>query len=212
MLKTPNPNFKLKCDVTVLGFPFPGLFHFFPRRYRNQQSKIPEVLKNFVGNLCNGTEGEDIVSCIERESFDLRDVVKYQGKGKHFHTRGDKKSVEDQNWRPDFSNVISGLCQQFQTTDHFGEKMMTDAINIGLDPKNWYLTFIHDPRFFIFSRNPGLPLNSKFQENDQILMYKFKMVEHQNLDVPSKRCNNSPFYSFTKCVKQAVSEEVKTTL
>ena len=87
-----------------------------------------------------------------------------------------------------------------------------DAINIGLDPKNWYLTFIHDPRFFIFSRNPGLPLNSKFQENDQILMYTLKMVEHHNLNVPSKHCNNSPFYSFTKCVKQAVSEEVKQSM
>ena len=89
---------------------------------------------------------------------------------------------------------------------------MTDAINVGLDPKNWYLTFIHDPRFFIFSRNPGLPLNSKFQGKGQLLMYKLKMVEHRNLDVPSKRCDNSHFYSFTKCVKQAVSEEVNTIL
>ena len=171
---------------------------------------MPEVLNNVIGHLCNGTESEDIVSCIERESFNLRDFVKYEGKGKHFHLSRERKIVVEQNWRPDFSYVRSGLCQQFQTTDHFGEDVKKDAINVGLDPNNWYLTFIHDPRFFIFSRNPGLPLNSQFQKPHQLVMHKLKMVQHQNLDVPSKRCNNSPSYIFTNCVKQAVSDEVKT--
>ena len=175
------------------------------------QNKIPEVLNNVIGHLCNGTESEDIVSCIEKESFDLRDFVKYEGKGKHFHlSRVRKMVVQEPNWRSDFSYVRSGLCQQFQTTDHFGEDIKKDAINVGLDPNNWYLTFIHDPRFFIFSRNPGLPLNSKFQKADQLVMQKLKMVQHHNFDVPSKHCNISPFYSFTNCVKQAVSNEVKT--
>ena len=169
-----------------------------------------KLVNNVIRHLCNSTEGEDIVSCIEKESFDLRDVVKYQGKGKHFHLSRQRKIVVEQNWRPDFSYVRSGLCQQFQTMDHFGEDVKKDAINVGLDPNNWYLTFIHDPRFFIFSRNPGLPLNSHFQKPDQLVVHKLKMVQHHNLDVPSKRCNNSPFYSFTNCVKQAVSNEVKT--
>ena len=174
-------------------------------RFKN---KTLEVVNNVVGHLCNGTEREDIVSCIKKESFDLKDFVKYEGKGKHFHITGQRNSVVEQNWRPDFSYVRSGLCQQFKTMDNFGEDIKKDAINVGLDPNNWYLTFIHDPRFFIFSRNPGLPLNSQFQKPDQLVMHKLKMVQHLNLNIPSKRCNNSPFYSFTKCVKQAVSNEV----
>ena len=165
-----------------------------------------------IEHLCNGTGSEDIVSCIERESFELRDVVKYEGKGKHFHVTREKKIVVDHNWKPDFSYVRSGICQQFQTADHFGADIKTGAINIGLDPNHWYLTFIHDPHFFIFSRNPGLPLNSKFQKPDQLLQHNLKMVQHRNLDVPSKRCNNSPNYSFTQCVKQAVSKKVKSSL
>ena len=168
-----------------------------------------KLVNNVIGHLCNSTEdSEDIVSCIERESFDLRDVVKYQGKGKYFHVIGKEKVVVEENWTQDFSFVRTGLCRVYQSMDHFGEDLDKDAINIGLNPNTWYLTFIYDPKFFIFSRNPGMHVNSKFQAMGQLLFHKLKMVEHQNLDVPYKPCETSPSYSFTKCVKQAVSKEV----
>ena len=167
-----------------------------------------KLVNNVIRHLCNSTEGEDIVSCIERESFDLRDVIKYQGKGKHFHVTRMNDIVVEQSWTPDFSFVRTGLCRVYQNMDHFGEDMTKDVINIGLNPNIWYLTFIYDPKFFIFSRNPGMHVNSKFQAMGQLLFHKLKMVEHQNIDVPYKPCETSPSYSFTNCVNEAVSKEV----
>ena len=79
-----------------------------------------EVVNNVIGHLCNSTGSEDIVSCIERESFDLRDIVKYQGKGKLFHVIREKNIVVEENWTPDFSFVRNGLCRVYQNMDHFG--------------------------------------------------------------------------------------------
>ena len=75
------------------------------------------------------------------------------------------------------------------------------------------LIFVHDPRYFIKSKNPDIPVNEDVLEpGGSYSIMSIKVVEHRNLDVPNKRCNPEEKYSLTDCVREEFSKDVGCTL
>ena len=81
-------------------------------------------------------------------------------------------------------------------------------LKIGLNARFKHRVYIHDPRFFINSDNPAIPIGTKFVWE----LRKLKVVEHRNLDVPDKRCSPGQNYSLTRCVRDFFSKEGGCTL
>ena len=71
-----------------------------------------------------------------------------------------------------------------------------------------YYTFVHDPNFYLYSKNPGLPLNYKKLNTKNKNKIRFTTVQHENLDIPTKRCQTEAFYSFSQCIKETFSRKV----
>ena len=87
------------------------------------------------------------------------------------------------------------------------------GLKIGLNETMKHLIFVHNPRYFIQSKNPDLPVNEGVLDPGGIYaIMHIKVVEHRNLDVPDKRCNPGEKYSLTDCVREAFSKEVGCTL
>ena len=72
------------------------------------------------------------------------------------------------------------------------------------------MIFIHDPDYFLFSDNPlALPNNMQMlAPRPGRLYYSIVLREHSKLNTPSSPCMEEHDYSFTTCVKEALSRTV----
>ena len=155
----------------------------------------------FVFELCKGLEGEDIVRCVEKKTFGLSEGI-------HMAKKGFVENFTDPRfWSPEFSLSNSGICYQLETNITLGVKKKTDVLWIVFKTNKSIVSF-HDPNFFIIpNSSPGFPLNV-LVIGKRMIWYSFKLVQHNNLNLASKRCNPDPLYSFTRCIKTSLSKEV----
>ena len=59
---------------------------------------------------------------------------------------------------------------------------------------------------------PTMPVNDDVLDPGTRSVNMIMLVEHRNLDVPSKRCNSEKKYSLTDCIREALSKDVGCTL
>ena len=200
----PLPTITICPEDLVSGSTFKNL----SKEERDRARREGKTLLEFV---CEDLEGKDLVECAEREVISLTDFVIFE------ETCGDsprnKPDTIEMNppvqihWSMTLSQT-KGPCFIYQNNQHMETKGM---LKIGLNASFKHRVYLHDPRFFINSANPDIPVNSNFVNPGEWELIKLKVVEHRNLDVPDKRCSPGENYSFTECVKDVFSEEVGCT-
>ena len=175
---------------TYMGWADPGFtFEKFPT-------------SEIVGEMCPNLEGDDLVDCVEKNTFNLTTIVKNAGKG----LLGKNQLNDTKYWRPEFSYSSQGMCQTLETNLTLGTAMTTESLKIELNANFANYITVHDPKLYLASWNPSVPFQS--MRVDGSTVYRFNVVRHRNLDVRSKRCNPDPSYSFTSCIKKRFSSEV----
>ena len=155
-----------------------------------------------IGDLCEGLVANDIVDCIENNTFNLSTAV-------HRASKGFSKKIDltgPKFWNPEFSYSSAGLCHQMNANISLGQSQATGVLWIELNSTFRHTAFIHDPKFYFFSSNPQLPFNSMLIGATQI--HSFRLVQHKKQNLASKPCQPDPQYSFTACVKNSFSKEV----
>ena len=156
---------------------------------------------------CKDIDGEELIRCSEEAMFNLQHVVEFEG-----YTHGFKppktKGVVESHWKTTL-NSDKTLCLTYQDFQHFPTSVV---LSIGLTKDLKHEVFFHDPNFFLKSENPDLPLNRDVLHPGKHQLTRLVVVEHQNLDVPDKRCSSKENYTFTNCVKEAFSLEVGCVL
>ena len=168
--------------------------------------------KSIFEYICGGLEGEGLVECVENNVFDLGSIVQFEGYGPSI--RIDRNTVKnfpinEEHWKMKFDSAESP-CRTFQNNQHIGT--IEKGLRIGLNQNMKHAVFVHDPRYFIRSKNPDIPVNECVLEPGTYDIMSMIVVEHRNLDVPSKRCNSEEKYSLTDCVREAFSKDVGCNL
>ena len=201
-----RPDFLPTPTITVCSFSVDtGLGY---RNVSGEQKKSGTVLEY----LCGGLEGEGLVECLDKNAFDLATIVQFEG----YIDRGIKVGrrtfkdfpLVDEHWRMNH-DYTWGPCLTLQYDEHMGTQK---KINIGLNPDLKHRILFHDPRYFIRSINPTIPVNDDVLDPGTRSVNMIMLVEHRNLDVPSKRCNSEKKYSLTDCIREALSKDVGCTL
>ena len=182
--------------ITICPFN-PGTGHVFENDFSKEEKH--EMRENVVGYLCGHLDGNAsaIVDCVEELAYNLSSVVLRE-------TRGMERDAWDQfgtelkpeNWRVE-SFDAKGLCFVYLSPYHFGNNDALEAITLHLRHDLKYNIYIHDPNFFVLSKNPGLNMNMLHVEQNLTKVVRLTVIEHHNLDVPSKRCNRDLGYNFT---------------
>ena len=182
--------------ITICPFN-PGTGHVFANDFSKEEKH--EMRENVVGYLCGHLNGNAsaIVDCVEELAYNLSSVVLRE-------TRGVEGNAWDQfgtelkpeNWRVE-SFDAKGLCFVYLSPYHFGNNDALEAITLHLRHDLKYNIYIHDPNFFVLSKNPGLNMNMLHVEQNLTKVVRLTVIEHHNLDVPSKRCNRDLGYNFT---------------
>ena len=156
-----------------------------------------------VAEICGGTEGEDIVNCVENATFSLGTAVMFTMLG-----RAGKMIPPDRNkWISDFTDTQTGMCFSLNTSINM-EASQRGVFLIGLNPKNAYKIFVHDPNMFIVNFNSLMPIKVIIKSGGRVALHELIIVQHDNLDVPSKPCNPDTSYKFSVCIKEAFSREI----
>ena len=152
-----------------------------------------------------------MVQCTEDSIFDLHDVVEFEGYDYSYVVDTDTRQrmpLVESHWKMRL-NSDKGACITFQDFQHMPTR---EVLKIGLTKDLKHQAFVHDPKFFHKSDNPDIPINNNVLDPGDYELSRLVLVEHENLDVPDKRCNPIQNYSFTNCVKEVFSNEVGCAL
>ena len=181
--------------------------------FKNVSTIASGLTGNLVWDGCKGLNQDAIVKCIEEHTYDQASTIVKVTQG---FVSGDK--MPDFKWIPDFTLAIAGICYTLETNYTLGSDVAdpdATAFKIELDHKSSSVSFIthfHDPNFFVVNFNPVLPFNMRLHEfgpeKPIFKLLRFVVIKHVNRDVPSKRCNPNPTYSFTSCIKESFSAQV----
>ena len=167
--------------------------------------------KSFLDYICAGKEEEELVQCTEESMFDLHNIVEFEGYDHGYMVESDtrqKMPLVESHWKMSL-NSDKGSCLTFQDFQHFPTG---DVLKIGMTKDLKHQVFFHDPKFFLKSENPDVPINNNILDPGDYELSRLVLVEHEMLDVPDKRCNPIQNYSLTNCVKEAFSQEVGCAL
>ena len=186
--------------------------HTFKNVTEEQKRQAREEGKDVLGYVCKDLEGQDFIECAKRKVLSLSDFVTFEITNTpnlriRPETVGMNPPVEN-HWSMNL-NRDKGPCFTYQNNHHMDTKGM---LQIGLNARFKYQVFIHDPRFFINSANPVMPVGLNFINSGEWKLINLVVVEHRNLDVPDKRCSPGQNYSLDGCIRDFFSKEVGCTL
>ena len=108
-----------------------------------------------------------------------------------------------------FNSTETGLCFTLNRTYHFPPVTSPEVgLTIGFINNTDYLVFLHDPNLFLITYNDMMPITSFRFEKPNFFGWGVIIIQHHNLNLPSKPCNALPSYSFTACVKTFLSHDI----
>ena len=185
--------------------------HGYKTNLSTMDLAMTENSKIILDYTCPGKDQEELVQCSEEATFDVKDIVEFEGYDHGSRVHKDTRQrfpLNESNWKMSF-NSDKGPCITFQDFNHMPTG---ESLKIGLNKSFKHMVFFHDPNFFLKSENPAVPINRNVIEPGSHELMRLFLVEHENLDVPDKRCNSTKNYSFTACVKEVFSNEVGCAL
>ena len=167
--------------------------------------KNEKLYHNPFKELCNNTtRTNEAYECIKKNTYDLADMV-------YNTTDGDNTTVDESHWMMDISSITLGKCFTLNSS------MFHIGTDIGQHLTFWYpdtnvtqKTLIHDPDFFLNGPNPrAIPRIMSIQNQDYGVKQEFlETVQHVKMNLPASPCQESASYSFTRCIRNAISKKV----
>ena len=153
-----------------------------------------------------------IEQCIEDNSLGSSDLIKGVLLG--FEAQASLNLTKEM-LTEDSTHLWSGRFYTLNLPLTIGPDDDTDQVYIFLSNISMeYQLFIHDPKFYIYSDNPVLPMEVRsFNTRSTVSRYyRLNLVEMNELDVPSDPCNTAPDFNFHSCVKMSVAQKVSCSL
>ena len=146
--------------------------------------------------------------CIEDNSLTTSDIFKGIIRG--FGTQVPLNVSKDM-WTEDSTNYWTGRYYTLNLPLTIGPNDFTDQIYILLSNSSLhYQIFIHDPKFFFYSDNPGFPMETRSFSTISSFnhFYRISLIEMNELDVPWDRCYTGQDFNFNECVKENIAKKV----
>ena len=146
--------------------------------------------------------------CIEDNSLTNSDLFKGIIRG--FGTQRPLNVSKDM-WTEDSTNYWTGRYYTLNLPLTIGPNDFTDQIYILLSNSSLhYQIFIHDPKFFFYSDNPGFPMETRSFSTISSFnhFYRISLIEMNELDVPWDRCYTGQDINFNECVKEKIAKKV----
>ena len=165
-------------------------------------------ISKFVEQNCNEANStKTIIDCIERQTYDIFEVVKSVKFGLGYYS----KKVKDP-WIEDFSYANAGRTYTLNISKKLHpSSVFRNPLRIVLKTDLLYDLFIHDPSFFYISRNPDPAhpsIHKKVDPKELPYMYPITLTEVEELNVPDDPCNEDPEYNYRDCIKESFSRRV----
>ena len=152
---------------------------------------------------------EAIEKCIDAKSLNRSDLLKGAMLG---YQTNSAVNLTEEMFTEDSTHPWSGKYYTLNLPSYIGPSDSTDQLYLFLSNTTLFTTiFIHDPKFFVFTDNPGaLPLEFiSFKTRTSFShYYRLDLTEMNELNVPYDPCNPDPNYNFQMCLKKSVSEQV----
>ena len=169
------------------------------RGFPTTETKIVNNGKNNgrIEDICQGNEGEDIVRCVENRTFSLSATVA--------SLSVDGQSVEE-TWLPHFTYTPAGMCYTLDITVNLAQRV-NESLSVGFKMNTTYAVFLNDPNLLLINYNPLMPITHISIEKPVLEVLAIVIIQHHDLDLPSKPCSSSPSYSFSSCVTSFLSSE-----
>ena len=92
--------------------------------FRKKPPGVDELSQEIIGQVCPGMTDDEIVKCIEEETYNLTTTVKAVTKGIQ-----DNSSLPG-SWYPELSMTGAGLCHTLETNMSFGINFTTESLCI----------------------------------------------------------------------------------
>ena len=204
----------LKYEVVVLnsekqldGIPVPSVTFCarnpntgigFQKNYTDSEAFLNG---NVLDIICKNSEPK---KCIEDETFNMSTVITSVSLVFYETDQKPDRSL----WTPHYTWTQTGLCYTYNSSLRLGSDFKNGIIFFGLNEHLDYIIFVHDPNVFVLNFNPDLPMTQISMENKPWQLRRMQTVQHERLNVPTKPCNTDPGYSFTGCVRNAISRMV----
>ena len=164
------------------------------------------VFNEFMRKICKDAN-TTVIDCIESQTYNTSEIVKRVKLGLgHFATE------VKEPWKENFSNAFAGrtytldISKNIKTND-----IHENPLRIVLKSNLLYDLYIHDPKFFIVSRNPD-PVYPVVHKNvdpkDLPYLYPFTLTEVEELNVPHDPCNEDPDYNYRECIRESFSRRI----
>jgi hypothetical protein len=159
---------------------------------------------------------EQAIECIDTNTYNLTETVEtaleYPAGSSNIDNATD--ILNSSFWINDFTYTDVGKCHTLNNSVFLGPSTWKFIFNSNLNdyifPLTGYKVFIHDPDFFIPSKNPvtvpAVYLHLKPSQGTQFIY--IEVVQHINFDRTEQPCEAREDYSFTACVKNSVARKV----
>ena len=166
--------------------------------WRRRDEKVTTKYKDVLRHQCG--QAKNVTACIERETFNLTEVV-------GDISMGDTDMMNPDFWSSDFSWTMEGICYTLHYPKPVKDEYNDDQIIIrSILSSTFQVIFIHDRNFFVNNYNPkSSPMTRRKVVNGDSYTLMITLVEHQLLNRPSEPCVEDLDYSFQACVKESFS-------
>ena len=159
-----------------------------------------------IETVCKGKEGKEISKCVENASYGLASAIeKLLVPGKISVGKKELPKL----FVSHFTHTPTGMCFTLNKTYNFSRiPDRGSLLMIHFKTNSIYTVFLHDPSLFLVTFNPKMPLTRLVIDQPGTISRRVDIIQHHKLDRPSNRCNPSPSYSLTACVKTFLSREI----
>ena len=124
---------------------------------------------------------------------------------KSSNTKGKNILNNTKLWIEELNILGLPKCFTLNSTLGYGS-VIRSSLGISLHPQLTYAVYIHDPNYFYRTPNPKTTPRTVINVNENFgeqFIYIQEML-NTRLNTPSKPCNDTQEYSFTKCVKNRI--------
>ena len=161
---------------------------------------------------CNGTGSYDSTEdCIKQNTFNQEDVLHDVILGyKKRKSMADLSLINNKSFliNEDFAAFFFGRYYTFNINHKLTTQKPKTQLSVSLYHNFTYQLLIYDPKFFVLSESPSIPIIQKRVTTGSNSWYFLKLTEVEELNIADDPCNDDPDFEFHRCVVESLSIEV----
>ena len=150
------------------------------------------------------SKAQEVWDCFKNNSFRLDEII--------------KKEHQVGKWKLDLTEIWSSVYKTREGSFNWSTEPKISSYQIEFHSKNPSISYdmshtlsviLYDPDYFLINRNPltipAMRRPAGFYPPYEYLLY-IQVTEVKMLNLPLSPCEESPTYSFTKCIKNFVTK------